>query len=151
MAHGGSKAPPGWYPNPDPAGDGQRWWNGDCWTDAIAPAVASEEPVDTGEVPQGTSRWPIWALRHPLIWGCVFGSTIGTALAYAADNPDASGLASLALSFLFVTVLGRARGGRGFMGSFSSAQLWQRCPHCLSRIPAAATACSHCGRDVAGR
>ena len=25
-------APPGWYPNPDGTG-GQRWWNGEAWSD----------------------------------------------------------------------------------------------------------------------
>jgi uncharacterized RDD family membrane protein YckC len=34
-----STTPPGWYPDPD-AGGGQRWWDGQQWTEHSAPGAA---------------------------------------------------------------------------------------------------------------
>jgi len=36
----GPNAPAGWYPNPDPNGEGMRWWDGSRWADPPAPSTA---------------------------------------------------------------------------------------------------------------
>jgi hypothetical protein len=93
--------------------------------------------------------WPAWVQRHPLIWGCIFGASIATAGGFVVGAPSSSGVLTLILSFILVRSIGRAAGGRGFMGTVSNAQRWKPCPHCVSRIPATAAVCAHCGRDVA--
>ncbi len=45
---GAPKPPPGWYPSPDVEGS-QQYWNGEHWTDRLAPeGVRITEPTPGG-------------------------------------------------------------------------------------------------------
>jgi hypothetical protein len=43
-----SQAPAGWYTDPSGA-DGQRWWNGQSWSDSVAPVAT--QPAGSPAVP----------------------------------------------------------------------------------------------------
>jgi hypothetical protein len=50
--------PEGWYPDPD-GSDGQRYWDGDSWTDLGTPATepgASSEPAESEPTPPNGNR-----------------------------------------------------------------------------------------------
>lgn len=53
--------PAGWYPNPEPGGEGMRWWDGQRWTDAPAPTGAGQV------VPSQSARWKSIALGVGLL------------------------------------------------------------------------------------
>jgi len=38
-------SPPGWYPDPNPGGQGLRWWDGNRWTGYVAPNTAQPPPA----------------------------------------------------------------------------------------------------------
>jgi len=50
---------PGWYPNP--SGSGQRWWNGNSWTQNVAPAQLPREGAGGRREPRdvGMSNVPL--------------------------------------------------------------------------------------------
>lgn len=49
-----AKAPAGWYPHPSMA-DTQRYWDGETWTDHIAPGAAS--PVSAPQQSADPRHW----------------------------------------------------------------------------------------------
>src|SRR4051812_48510406 len=74
--------PPGWYPDPSPNGNGQRYWDGSTWTEHTAPAGQAPQgglgqapsPSGTGQpttampAPQGPDK-KNWFLRHKIPTG----------------------------------------------------------------------------------
>lgn len=89
--------PPGWYP--DNHGGGQRYWDGQQWTQHTAPGI--REPHD-GQQP-GLPMAPVaspnsvlqtnWIVRHKVISGLaafVLIAAVGGALAGEDDSPVAA-------------------------------------------------------------
>jgi hypothetical protein len=60
----GRKAPPGWYPHPSMV-DTRRYWDGEAWTDAIAPVDA--HPVTPGTTPQQSQLAVVGILAASII------------------------------------------------------------------------------------
>ncbi|MGY1794219.1 DUF2510 domain-containing protein [Geodermatophilus sp. SYSU D00525] len=56
-----TRAPAGWYPDPDGAPGMVRWWNGETWSDVTTPAgpgvAVQAPPVAAVPSPQGGGSW----------------------------------------------------------------------------------------------
>ena len=54
--------PPGWYPDPEHAGQ-QRWWNGSRWTEHRAPSTPPQQPP--GPPGSGSQPGAAWGAPPP--------------------------------------------------------------------------------------
>lgn len=71
--------PPGWYP--DPSAPGQRWWDGQQWTDAVAPhASPTQQRPATSVLARPRARWALG--------GGVIAALIVAAVVYALTARD---------------------------------------------------------------
>ena len=100
MSSNAPKAMAGWYPHPEMAGT-VRYWDGDDWTDQVAPAGASSVPQSDQSAPQSDQIALIatgWILLFVLPIG---GVIVGLAL---ANRRPALGLTMAGLSAIAMIV-----------------------------------------------
>ncbi len=79
--------PPGWYP--DNVGVGQRYWDGQQWTEHVAPGAHQSHTATTGRA-AGRPAQRNWFLRHKVLGGVVafvLLLVIGGALGSGGEDP----------------------------------------------------------------
>jgi hypothetical protein len=94
--------PPGWYP--DPRGQGQRYWDGNDWTDHWAPPPAPVAVAAAPSPPATTGDWIggiLLSLLFPLI-GLIVGIVYATK---SGSTKQQVGVMCIVLSLLAGTVL----------------------------------------------
>jgi hypothetical protein len=65
--------PAGWYPDPE-GSPGQRFWNGDAWTDRDRHRTGTDDrDLGVFDVPKGTDLELIWLRGGPLSDGVAVG------------------------------------------------------------------------------
>ena len=87
----GPAAPAGWYP----AGEGERYWDGQAWTPHTRPAMAPPVPTDTYGLPHQGAGPASGPLPGPTPW-----VTAGTPVYFAQVAPKNPALSLLASFFL---------------------------------------------------
>jgi hypothetical protein len=116
--------PPGWYPDPQAPG-GQRYWDGQGWTDAVA-----------GETAGGGIRlnWASLVSLRVIFTALICGLLVGALLSAIAKPLGVVGF--------FVVA-----GGIYILAALNPENVLY-CPYCRKRVKIGATTCHHCGQRV---
>jgi Domain of unknown function (DUF4190)/Protein of unknown function (DUF2510) len=107
------KPPAGWYP--DPERPGQRYWDGDQWTEHWTPP-APDVGYAQAQAPRGTNGFAIASLVLGILWIYWIGSILALVFGYVAKSQiDGSqgrqggrgmAIAGIVLGWIGVAILG---------------------------------------------